>query len=91
MSLYLVYYIYFMSLFSLIYLRKHILLSLMILEFVVLSLLIMIILNLLYSFIYYFYLFMMMFYVCESVLGLTILVSIIRNHGNDYLSMMFKW
>nr|YP_010175185.1 NADH dehydrogenase subunit 4L [Olidiana ritcheri]QSJ61390.1 NADH dehydrogenase subunit 4L [Olidiana ritcheri] len=91
MSLYVIFYMYFMSLFSLIYMRKHVLLSLMLLEFVILSLLIMIILNLLYSSIFYYYLFMMMFYVCESVLGLTILVMMIRNHGNDYLNMMFKW
>nr|YP_010531056.1 NADH dehydrogenase subunit 4L [Cladolidia biungulata]UXW93603.1 NADH dehydrogenase subunit 4L [Cladolidia biungulata] len=91
MSFYMVLYFYFISLSSLIYMRKHILLSLMLLEFVVLSLLIMIVLSFLYSFIFYYYLFMMMFYVCESVLGLTILVTMIRNHGNDYLNVMFKW
>nr|YP_010531329.1 NADH dehydrogenase subunit 4L [Processina sexmaculata]UXX17588.1 NADH dehydrogenase subunit 4L [Processina sexmaculata] len=85
-------YIFLMSLFSLIMIRKHILLCLMSLEFVVLSILLVILVfcNFLnYSF--YIYVFFMTFYVCEGVLGLSVLVSMIRYHGNDYLSSMFLW
>uniref|UniRef100_UPI0030011BF6 NADH dehydrogenase subunit 4L n=1 Tax=Yangisunda ramosa TaxID=3019675 RepID=UPI0030011BF6 len=85
-------YMFFMGLFCLILIRKHILLCLISLEFVVLSLLLVILLfciNFDYSF--YLYLFMMTFYVCEGVLGLSLIVYMIRCHGNDYLMSMFLW
>nr|UFK32264.1 NADH dehydrogenase subunit 4L [Eurhadina dongwolensis] len=85
-------YMFFMGLFSLILIRKHILLCLISLEFVVLSLLMLIMLfcmTINYSF--YLYLIMMTFYVCEGVLGLSVLVYMIRCHGNDFLSSMFMW
>nr|QSL98481.1 NADH dehydrogenase subunit 4L [Mileewa alara] len=85
-------YIYLFSLMSLIFIRKHILLCLMSLEFIVLSLLMIIMfycISLSYSF--YIYIFYMTFYVCEGVLGLSVMVSMIRYHGNDYLSSMFLW
>nr|QFI35941.1 NADH dehydrogenase subunit 4L [Mileewa albovittata] len=85
-------YIYLLSLISLLMVRKHILLCLMSLEFIILSIfmLIMMFCNCLnYSF--YIYVFFMTFYVCEGVLGLSVLVSMIRFHGNDYLSSMFMW
>lgn len=31
------------------------------------------------------------FFVCEGVLGLRVLVRIIRCYGNDYLNSMFLW
>nr|UFK32238.1 NADH dehydrogenase subunit 4L [Aguriahana digitata] len=85
-------YMFFMGLICLILIRKHILLCLISLEFVVLSLLLVILLYCLtFDYIFYLYLIMMTFYVCEGVLGLSILVYMIRCHGNDYLSSMFLW
>ena len=65
--------------------RKHLLITLLRLEFIVLSLFI-------YIYIYinmnsieiYFLVVFLVFRVCEGALGLSILVSIIRTHGNNY-------
>nr|YP_010719278.1 NADH dehydrogenase subunit 4L [Antheraea polyphemus]WDR47341.1 NADH dehydrogenase subunit 4L [Antheraea polyphemus]WDR47354.1 NADH dehydrogenase subunit 4L [Antheraea polyphemus] len=65
--------------------NKHLLIILLSLEFIVLS--IFFILLLLLSFIEYdMYMLMvfLVFTVCEGALGLSILVSMIRTHGNDY-------
>jgi NADH-ubiquinone oxidoreductase chain 4L len=65
--------------------RKHLLVTLLSLEFVSLSLYL-----LLYCFLliksseFYFAIVFLTFVVCEGALGLAILVSIIRTHGNDY-------
>nr|UFK32173.1 NADH dehydrogenase subunit 4L [Uniformus sp.] len=81
-----------MCLISFLLIRKHILLCLISLEFIVLSLLFMIFMFcLMYNYSYYLYLLMMTFYVCEGVLGLSVMVSMIRCHGNDYLGSMFLW
>nr|QKN98982.1 NADH dehydrogenase subunit 4L [Mileewa ponta] len=85
-------FMYLISLISLILIRKHVLLCLMSLEFVVLFILMMIVTYcncLHYSF--YIFVFFMTFYVCEGVLGLSVLVCMIRYHGNDYLSSLFLW
>nr|QOX09886.1 NADH dehydrogenase subunit 4L [Limassolla sp. XZ-2020] len=85
-------YIFFMSLFSLLLVRKHILLSLISLEFLVLVLLFLVLIFcLMYEYNYYMFLIMMTFYVCEGVLGLSVLVYMIRSYGNDYLLSMFLW
>nr|QNE85886.1 NADH dehydrogenase subunit 4L [Ophiogomphus cecilia] len=67
--------------------RKHLLSTLISLEFIVLGL-----------FFYMFFVFIMEYYdlcflmyfltfgVCEGALGLSILVSMIRTHGNDYFN-----
>lgn len=65
--------------------RKHLLLMLLSLEFIVLSVYLIL-------FIYlrgignefFFRMIFLTFRVCEGVLGLSILVSLIRSHGNDY-------
>nr|UFK32160.1 NADH dehydrogenase subunit 4L [Michalowskiya breviprocessa] len=91
MNLFLIY-MFFMSLFSLIIIRKHILLCLISLEFIVLSLLLMFFVYCLtFNYSFYIYLVMMTFYVCEGVLGLSVLVYMIRCHGNDYLNSMYLW
>nr|YP_009995294.1 NADH dehydrogenase subunit 4L [Gymnochthebius lividus]QNP09697.1 NADH dehydrogenase subunit 4L [Gymnochthebius lividus] len=65
--------------------RKHLLLMLLSLEFIILSLYFYI-----FSYLSYFnneYYFSMIFItmsVCEGALGLSLLVSMIRTHGNDY-------
>nr|AND96187.1 NADH deshydrogenase subunit 4L [Eurysternus foedus] len=76
---------YFGGLISFTIKRKHLLLMLLSLEFVVLSLYLNLFLFMSY-FDYEFFLGMIFLTmsVCESVLGLAILVSLIRTHGNDY-------
>nr|YP_009654754.1 NADH dehydrogenase subunit 4L [Caystrus obscurus]QCI09309.1 NADH dehydrogenase subunit 4L [Caystrus obscurus] len=69
--------------------RKHLLLSLLTLEFMVLSLFFSLFLMLMiFGYELYFSLLFLVFTVCEGVLGLSILVSLIRSQGNDYLSSM---
>ncbi|KAH8304060.1 hypothetical protein KR059_003066, partial [Drosophila kikkawai] len=65
--------------------RKHLLSILLSLEFIVLILFFMlfIYLNIL-NYETYFRIIFLTFRVCEGALGLSILVSIIRTHGNDY-------
>nr|WNH42469.1 NADH dehydrogenase subunit 4L [Neoperla burgeoni]WNH42471.1 NADH dehydrogenase subunit 4L [Neoperla burgeoni]WNH42491.1 NADH dehydrogenase subunit 4L [Neoperla burgeoni] len=65
--------------------RKHLLLTLLSLEFIVLSLFMFLFIFL--NFVHYELFFSMVFLtfsVCEGALGLSILVSMIRTHGNDY-------
>nr|QZZ18198.1 NADH dehydrogenase subunit 4L [Bibasis miraculata] len=65
--------------------HKHLLIMLLSLEFIILSIYFMMLLYL--SFIEYdMYMLMvfLVFSVCEGALGLSILVSMIRTHGNDY-------
>nr|YP_007626975.1 NADH dehydrogenase subunit 4L [Anopheles farauti No. 4]AFO73362.1 NADH dehydrogenase subunit 4L [Anopheles farauti No. 4]AFO73375.1 NADH dehydrogenase subunit 4L [Anopheles farauti No. 4]AFO73453.1 NADH dehydrogenase subunit 4L [Anopheles koliensis]AFO73466.1 NADH dehydrogenase subunit 4L [Anopheles koliensis] len=65
--------------------RKHLLSTLLSLEFMVLSLFIFLFFYLNFmSYETYFSMFFLTFCVCEGVLGLSILVSMIRTHGNDY-------
>ena len=76
---------FFIGGFSFIYSYKHLLNILLRLEFIVLRLF----LNLFFflnlnNFELYFSIYFLTFSVCEGVLGLSILVSIIRSHGNDY-------
>nr|YP_010259297.1 NADH dehydrogenase subunit 4L [Drosophila burlai]YP_010259310.1 NADH dehydrogenase subunit 4L [Drosophila leontia]YP_010259336.1 NADH dehydrogenase subunit 4L [Drosophila seguyi]YP_010262567.1 NADH dehydrogenase subunit 4L [Drosophila chocolata]YP_010262580.1 NADH dehydrogenase subunit 4L [Drosophila curta]YP_010262593.1 NADH dehydrogenase subunit 4L [Drosophila mylenae]YP_010262606.1 NADH dehydrogenase subunit 4L [Drosophila aff. tsacasi AY-2019]AAX76859.1 NADH dehydrogenase subunit 4L [ len=65
--------------------RKHLLSMLLSLEFIVLMLFFMlfIYLNML-NYETYFSMMFLTFSVCEGALGLSILVSMIRTHGNDY-------
>lgn len=65
--------------------RKHLLCTLLRLEYIVLMLfaLLFFLLNFI-NYEGYFSIFFLTFCVCEGVLGLSILVSIIRTHGNDY-------
>nr|YP_009918102.1 NADH dehydrogenase subunit 4L [Serratella zapekinae]QLP89004.1 NADH dehydrogenase subunit 4L [Serratella zapekinae] len=65
--------------------RKHLLMTLLSLEFISLSLYLMLYLFLLTkSSELYFLMVFLTFIVCEGALGLSILVSMIRTHGNDY-------
>nr|YP_010535107.1 NADH dehydrogenase subunit 4L [Aelia sibirica]UYA97074.1 NADH dehydrogenase subunit 4L [Aelia sibirica] len=69
--------------------RKHLLLSLLSLEFMVLWVFFLLFLMMInYGYELYFSLFFLVFTVCEGALGLSILVSLVRNQGNDYLSSM---
>nr|YP_010865938.1 NADH dehydrogenase subunit 4L [Furcatopanorpa longihypovalva]WGT92145.1 NADH dehydrogenase subunit 4L [Furcatopanorpa longihypovalva]WGT92158.1 NADH dehydrogenase subunit 4L [Furcatopanorpa longihypovalva]WGT92171.1 NADH dehydrogenase subunit 4L [Furcatopanorpa longihypovalva] len=65
--------------------RKHLLVTLLSLEFIVLSLFLLLFLYLnYYNYETYFSMMFLVFSVCEGALGLSILVSMIRTHGNDY-------
>lgn len=79
------FFIFFIGLFSFIFVYKHLLNILLSLEYIVLSLfLILFIFLCFFNYELYFCLYFLTFSVCEGVLGLSILVSIIRTHGNDY-------
>nr|YP_009417625.1 NADH dehydrogenase subunit 4L [Durgades nigropicta]ARX63975.1 NADH dehydrogenase subunit 4L [Durgades nigropicta] len=91
MSLILIY-LFNMGLFCFIFIRKHILLCLMSLEFIVLYLLFMIFIYcLMFDYSFYLYILFMTFFVCEGALGLSVLVLMIRSHGNDYLNSLMLW
>nr|URH17017.1 NADH dehydrogenase subunit 4L [Calcaritermes temnocephalus] len=65
--------------------RKHLLITLLSLEFMVLVLFVVIYFYLcLYNYELYFVMLFLVFSVCEGSLGLSILVSMIRGFGNDY-------
>jgi NADH-ubiquinone oxidoreductase chain 4L len=80
-------YLFFIGLLAFVSRRKHLLSTLLSLELIVLSLFILlfIFLNLL-SYELYFSIIFLTFRVCEGALGVSILVSIIRTHGNDYFN-----
>nr|QKY63770.1 NADH dehydrogenase subunit 4L [Dipetalogaster maximus] len=68
-------------------LRKHLLLTLLSLEFLVLSLYFLFFTFLiLFDLSLYFILVFLTFAVCEGAMGLGVLVSMIRCHGNDNIS-----
>uniref|UniRef100_UPI0030037DFD NADH dehydrogenase subunit 4L n=1 Tax=Chilo infuscatellus TaxID=236790 RepID=UPI0030037DFD len=65
--------------------HKHLLVVLLSLEFMVLSIFLEMIMVLNYiDFDLYFLMVFLVFSVCEGALGLSILVSMIRTHSNDY-------
>nr|QNE85631.1 NADH dehydrogenase subunit 4L [Platypalpus longicornis] len=65
--------------------RKHLLSMLLSLEYIVLSLFLFLFIYLNYmNYEVYFSMMFLTFSVCEGALGLSILVSMIRTHGNDY-------
>nr|YP_009310601.1 NADH dehydrogenase subunit 4L [Phlaeoba infumata]AOT80811.1 NADH dehydrogenase subunit 4L [Phlaeoba infumata] len=67
--------------------RKHLLMVLLSLEYIVLSLFMLIILFLVgFDYDYFFPVIFLVFSVCEGALGLSILVSMIRSHGNDFFN-----
>lgn len=77
--------IFFFGVLSFVYSYKHLLNILLSLEFIVLSLFLILFFYLNFNrYELYFSIYFLSFSVCEGVLGLSILVSIIRTHGNDY-------
>nr|YP_009988369.1 NADH dehydrogenase subunit 4L [Anapodisma miramae]QNM39668.1 NADH dehydrogenase subunit 4L [Anapodisma miramae] len=67
--------------------RKHLLMVLLSLEYIVLSLFMLIVVYLIeFDYDYFFLVVFLIFSVCEGALGLSILVSMIRSHGNDFLN-----
>lgn len=81
-------FIFFSGVYTFISNRKHLLISLLRLEFIVLRLFFYLIIFLrFYKIELFFRIIFLTFRVCEGVLGLSILVSIIRSHGNDYFQV----
>ena len=69
--------------------RKHLLIILLRLEFIVLRLFLILFMFLkLFNYEIYFVILFLIFIDCEGVLGLSILVSIIRTHGNNYFQSL---
>nr|UFZ13800.1 NADH dehydrogenase subunit 4L [Anachauliodes laboissierei] len=67
--------------------RKHLLLMLLSLEYMVVSLFFFLMWFLMiHEYEFYFSMIFLTFTVCEGALGLSILVSMIRTHGNDYFT-----
>nr|YP_010613674.1 NADH dehydrogenase subunit 4L [Pseudergolis wedah]UBA16581.1 NADH dehydrogenase subunit 4L [Pseudergolis wedah]WAR69305.1 NADH dehydrogenase subunit 4L [Pseudergolis wedah] len=65
--------------------HKHLLIVLLSLEFIVLSIFFFLMLYLMMiNYNMYMLMIFLVFSVCEGALGLSILVSMIRTHGNDY-------
>nr|AQT38605.1 NADH dehydrogenase subunit 4L [Megathymus yuccae yuccae] len=65
--------------------HKHLLIMLLSLEFIVLSIYFMMLMYLSFiEFDLYMLMIFLVFSVCEGALGISILVSMIRTHGNDY-------
>nr|AWN56151.1 NADH dehydrogenase subunit 4L [Canthidium sp. DPP-2018] len=76
---------YFFGLISFTIKRKHLLLMLLSLEFIILSLYFNMFLYLsFFNFEFFWGMIFLTMSVCEGVLGLSILVNLIRTHGNDY-------
>nr|AFU50177.1 NADH dehydrogenase subunit 4L [Exema canadensis] len=84
---------FFSGLFSYSFFRKHLLLMLLSLEFLVLVLYLGMFMYLdLVNYEYFFSMIYLTMAVCEGSLGLSVLVLMIRGHGNDYiLSMNVLW
>jgi len=79
-----IFYLIFMGLISFIFSYKHLLSILLRLEFIVLSLFFFLFFFLRrFSYEIYFTILFLTFRVCEGALGISIIVSIIRSHGND--------
>nr|YP_010693187.1 NADH dehydrogenase subunit 4L [Zeugodacus rubellus]AAX31501.1 NADH dehydrogenase subunit 4L [Ceratitis ditissima]QVL29326.1 NADH dehydrogenase subunit 4L [Ceratitis ditissima]WCB98433.1 NADH dehydrogenase subunit 4L [Zeugodacus rubellus] len=78
-------FLFLMGVFVFVSSRKHLLSMLLSLEYIVLNLffLLYIYLNLM-DYLSFFSMMFLTFSVCEGALGLSILVSMIRTHGNDY-------
>nr|YP_010118100.1 NADH dehydrogenase subunit 4L [Popillia mutans]QPN54194.1 NADH dehydrogenase subunit 4L [Popillia mutans] len=76
---------YFSGLISFCIKRKHLLLMLLSLEYIILGLYFNLYLFLMYfNFEFYFGMVFLTMSVCEGALGLALLVSMMRTHGNDY-------
>lgn len=84
-NLYIPYLLFFLGILVFISNQKHLLSILLRLEFIILSLFTSIIFFFnLFIFESYFSIIFLVFRVCEGALGLSILVSLVRTHGNDY-------
>nr|CAB0049851.1 NADH dehydrogenase subunit 4L [Sepia pharaonis] len=82
-------YIYMVGIVVLVFQWKHILNILLSFEILMLGLIFSFLLTYgLYNSEYYVVMIIIVFGVCEASLGLSLLVSLIRSHGNDYVSSL---
>nr|UCU06902.1 NADH dehydrogenase subunit 4L [Potamometra montandoni]UCU06915.1 NADH dehydrogenase subunit 4L [Potamometra montandoni]UCU06928.1 NADH dehydrogenase subunit 4L [Potamometra montandoni] len=89
LNTFIIWYMFFMGMIVFCSLRKYLLLTLLSLEYLVVVVFLSFFIFLInYSGEYYFIIIFLTFSVCEGVLGLSILVSMIRCHGNDNLMNM---
>nr|AHL44277.1 NADH dehydrogenase subunit 4L [Adelphocoris suturalis] len=87
---YFVFFMFFSGLLLYCSMRKHLLLTLLSLEYLVLCIyMLMVFFCMIFVGNMYMLLIFLTFSVCESVLGLSILVSIIRSYGNDNINSLF--
>nr|ANT45780.1 NADH dehydrogenase subunit 4L [Adelphocoris fasciaticollis] len=87
---YFVFFMFFSGLLLYCSMRKHLLLTLLSLEYLVLCIyMMMVFFCMIFVGNMYMLLAFLTFSVCESVLGLSILVSIIRSYGNDHIYSLF--
>nr|WES13243.1 NADH dehydrogenase subunit 4L [Fenusa (Kaliofenusa) sp. 1 GYN-2022b] len=83
------YLIFFLGLLSLSINRFYLLMVLLSLEFIVLIIYFQLIIYLnFFEVELYFSMFFLVFSVCEGVLGLSVLIKMIRVHGNDYFQVL---
>nr|YP_010414515.1 NADH dehydrogenase subunit 4L [Gatzara nigrivena]URT60668.1 NADH dehydrogenase subunit 4L [Gatzara nigrivena] len=89
LNLFIVILMYICGCLSYVFKRKHLLSTLLSLEFIVLSLFFLLMMSLMYfGFEFFFSMIFLTFSVCEGSLGLSILVSMVRTHGNDYFQSL---
>nr|YP_009564676.1 NADH dehydrogenase subunit 4L [Chaetocnema pelagica]QAY82063.1 NADH dehydrogenase subunit 4L [Chaetocnema pelagica] len=86
MLMYLLFIIFFWGILSFVLNRKHLLLMLLSLEFIVISLYLNMFIYLsMMSYEFYFLMIFLTMSVCEGALGLSLLIMMVRIHGNDYI------
>nr|YP_010536438.1 NADH dehydrogenase subunit 4L [Chaetocnema confinis]UYC28916.1 NADH dehydrogenase subunit 4L [Chaetocnema confinis] len=86
-------FIFFMGSLSFIFNRKHLLLMLLSLEFIVVSLYMNMYMYIsMFNYEFFFLMFFLIMSVCEGVLGISLMILMVRVHGNDYiLSFSSLW
>nr|QWS05465.1 NADH dehydrogenase subunit 4L [Zecheuna tonkinensis] len=88
MFLLLSFFIFFSGLLSLILVRKHYLMSLLSLEFFIISIYFMIYFFFFFFYDFYFLIIYLVLGVCEGVLGLSLLVFLVRSFSSDYVDSL---
>nr|APX40495.1 NADH dehydrogenase subunit 4L [Longitarsus membranaceus] len=91
--MYLLFFMFLSGIISFVFNRKHFLLMLLMLEFVVIIMYLNLFIYLsLMNYEFFFSMIFLTMSVCEGVLGLSILILMVRIHGNDYiLSFSSLW
>nr|APX39335.1 NADH dehydrogenase subunit 4L [Longitarsus pratensis] len=84
--MYLLFFMFMFGVISFIYNRKHLLLMLLMLEFIVIIMYFNLFIYLsLMNYEFFFSMIFLTMSVCEGALGLSILILMVRIHGNDYI------
>lgn len=89
-DLFSIFFVFFTGIFVFCSIHKHLLITLLSLEYLVLCVYIFFVFFIIgYSSEIYLVLIFLTFSVCEGVLGLSVLINIIRCHGNDHVNRIF--